>query len=169
MSLAEITSSNFKDLCSDFKTLKSETYLKFDTYLSKLMHTTADGVFYKKYLLCYVNILNRIDHDLVVYNNKVELIKSTMHVKCRNFISGLHILASNRIPESLLHADVLSNILYGVSQYFLEENIYSLLYGSIVNPYYDMRIGKSFIINNVLNMTISLPLETCEGINNVYL
>ncbi len=73
------------------------------------------------------------------------------------------------IPESLLHADVLSNILYGVSQYFLEENIYSLLYGSIVNPYYDMRIGKSFIINNVPNMTISLPLETCEGINNVYL
>ncbi len=82
-----------------------------------------------------------------------------MHMKCRNFISGLHILASNRIPESILNADVLSNILYGVSQYLFKENMYRLLYGSIVNPYYDMRIGKSSIINNILYMTISLPLK----------
>ncbi len=80
-------------------------------------------------------------------------------MKCRNFISGFHILASNKIPESILHADALSNILYGVSQYLLEKNTYSLLYGTIVNPYYDMRIYKSFIINNVLYMTISLPLK----------
>ncbi len=35
----------------------------------------------------------------------------------------------------------------------------SPLYGSIVNPYYDMRIVMSFIINNVLYMTIFLPLK----------
>ncbi len=156
LTLAEITSSNFKDLRSDFKTLKSDTDLKFETYLSKLMHTTADGVFYKNYILCYVNILHRIDHDLVIYNNKAECIKSIMYMKCRNFMSGLHILASSKIPEYILHADVLSNILYGVSQYLLEENMYSLLYGSVVNPYHDMRIDKSFIINNVLHMTMSL-------------
>ncbi len=82
-----------------------------------------------------------------------------MYMKCRNIISGLHILASNRIPESFLHADVLSNILYGVLQYLLEENMNSLLYGSIMNPYYNMRMVKSFIINNVLYMTIYLPLK----------
>ncbi len=105
LSLAEITFSNFKDLCSDLQKLKSDTDIKFDTYLTNLMYTSADGVFYKNYLPYYVNILNRIDHDLVAHNNKVERIKTTMHMKCRNFISGLHILASNilnRIDHDLV-------------------------------------------------------------------
>ncbi len=39
--------------------------------------------------------------------------------------------------------------------------MYILLYGSAVNPYHNMRIDKSVIINNVLYMTstISLPLK----------
>ncbi len=95
----------------------------------------------------------------MAHNNKVERMKSLLHIKYRNFISGLHIFASNKIPESILHADVLSNILRGISQYLLKENTYTLLYGLVVNPYYDMRIVKSFIINNVLYMTLSLPLK----------
>ncbi len=63
-------------------------------------------------------------------------------MKYRNFISGLHILASNKILECILHVDVLSNILRGISQYLLKENMYTLLYGSAVNPYYNMRIGR---------------------------
>ncbi len=43
-SLAEITLSNFKDLRSDLNKLKSDNDIKFDTYLTKLMHTTADSV-----------------------------------------------------------------------------------------------------------------------------
>ncbi len=66
--------------------------------------------------------------------------KSILHMKYRNFISGLHILASNQISESILHTDVLSNILLGISQYLLMENKYTLLYGFAVNPYYDKRI-----------------------------
>lgn len=50
--------------------------MKFATYLSKLMHTTADSVFYKNYLLYYINILHRSDHDLIVHNNQVEQMKS---------------------------------------------------------------------------------------------
>ncbi len=80
-------------------------------------------------------------------------------MKCRNFISGLHILARNRIPEFILHADVFSNILHGVSQYLLKDNVYTLLYGTAVNPYYGMDLVKSFIINGALFMTISLPLK----------
>ncbi len=114
------------------------------------MHTTADSVFYKNYVLYYVNILHWLDHDLVAHNNKIERMKSLLLMKCRNFISGLHILTSNKIPESILHADVLSNILCGISQYLLQENTYTLLYDSAVNPYYHMEIVKSFIINNVL-------------------
>ncbi len=80
-------------------------------------------------------------------------------MKCRNFISGLHILARTRIPESIVHADVFSNILLGVSQYLLKDNVYTLLYGTAVNPYYGMDIVKSFIINDALFMTISLSLK----------
>ncbi len=134
LSLAEITSSNFKDVCADLSQLKSDTDSKFDAYLTKLMHTTADAIFYKNYVLYYVNILHRLDHDLVAHNNRIERFKSVLHMKCRNFISGLHILASNRIPESILHADVFSNILHSISQYLLKENVCSLLYGSTVNP-----------------------------------
>ncbi len=79
-------------------------------------------------------------------------------MKCRNFISGHHILARNHIPESILHADV-SNILHGVSQYLLKDNVYTLLYGTAVNPYYGMDVVKSFTINDALFMTISLPLK----------
>ncbi len=159
LSLAEITSSNFKDLQSDLNKLKSDNDIKFDTYLTKLMHTTADNVFYKNYVLHYANILHQQDYNLVAHNNKVERMKSLLHMKCLHFISGLHILASNKVPESSLHADVLSNIFRGISQYLQTENMYTLLYDSVVNPYYNMRIGKSFIIDNVLYMTISLPLK----------
>ncbi len=158
-SLAEITSSKFKDLYSNLNNLKSDNDMKFDTYLTKLMHTTTDSVFYKNYVLYYVNILHHIDHDLVAHNNKIERMKSLLHMKCRNFISGLQIPANNKIPESIIHVDVLSNILHCISQYLLKANMYTLLYGSVVIQYYDMRIIKSSIINNIFYITISLPFK----------
>ncbi len=158
LSLAEITSSNFKDVHTDITNLKTETNNRFDRYLHNLMHNTADTIFYNNYILHYVNILHHLYHDLVTHN-KIERIKSTLHIKCRNFISGLHILARNCIPESILHADVFSNILHGVSQYLRKDNVYTLLYGTAVNPYYGMEVVKSFILNGALFITISLPLK----------
>ncbi len=159
LSLAEITSSNFKDVRTDIANLKKETKNTFHRYILKLMHTTADTIFYKSYILHYVNILHHLHLDLVIPNNRIKRIKSNLHLKCRNFISGLHILARNRIPESIQHADVFSNILHGVSQYLHKDNVHTLLYGTAVNPYYGMDIVKSFIINGALFMTISLPLK----------
>ncbi len=159
LSLAEITFSNFKDICSDIFQLKSDTNNKFDAYLHKPMDTTADSIFYKNYVLHYVNILHHLDHNLLTHNNRIERIKTSLHMKCRNFISDLHILAKNQIPESILHADVFCNILRGVSQHLLKDQVYTLLYGISVNPYYSMNIVKNFILNNVLYMTISLPLK----------
>ncbi len=158
LSLAEITSSNFKDIRSDIDNLKANTNRKFDRYLHQLMHTSVDSIFNKNYLLHYVNILHHLDHDLVRHN-KIEHIKTTLHMKCRNFISGLHILNRNQIPESILHADVFSNIMRGISLYLRKDNIYTLLYGDSVNPYYAMNIVKSFILNKALYMTIYLPLK----------
>ncbi len=65
----------------------------------------------------------------------------------------------NRIPEYILHANIFSNILHGVSQYLLKDNVYTLLYGFAVNPYYGMDVVKSLIINGALFMTIFLPLK----------
>ncbi len=110
------------------------------------MHTTANSIFYENFVLHYVNLLNHLDHDLVSHNNRIEHIKTSLHMKCRNFISGLHILARNQIPESILHADVFSNILHGVAKYLSTDNVYSLLFGASVNPYYSLTIVKSFII-----------------------
>ncbi len=75
LSLAEITSSNFKDVHADISELKSDTNKKFDTYLTQLMHTSADSILYKNYVLYYVNILHHLDHDLVAHNNRIERIK----------------------------------------------------------------------------------------------
>ncbi len=47
-------------------------------------------------------------------------------MKCRNLISGLHILANNPIPESILHADIFSNMLQGVSKHLLKDQVYTL-------------------------------------------
>ncbi len=161
LSLVEITSCNFKDVLSDIAKLKSDTNNNFDRYLHRLMHTSADSIFYKNDVLHYVNILHYLDHDLVTHNNRIEMIKTTLHIKCRNLISGLHILAKNSIPESILHADVFSNILCGVSQYL--DNVYTLLYGTSVNPYYSMNVIKSFNLINMLYMTISLPIMSLYG------
>ncbi len=87
------------------------------------MHTTADTIFYKNYILHYVNILHHLDRDLVTDNNKIERIMSTLHMKCRKFTSGLHILARYSIPVSILNANVFSNILHGVSQYLRKDNV----------------------------------------------
>ncbi len=126
LSFTEITSNNFRDVRTDIANLKKETNNKFHRYFHKLMHTTADTIFYHYY---------HLDDDLIIHNNKIKRIKCNLHLKCRNIISGLHILARNHIPESILHADVFSNILYGVSQYFCKDNVYNLLYGTAVNPY----------------------------------
>ncbi len=63
LSVAEITSSNFKDVCSDIATLKSDTNNKVDRYLQRPMHTSADSIIHKNYVLHYVNILHHLDHD----------------------------------------------------------------------------------------------------------
>ncbi len=106
LSLAEITSSNFKNVCANISELNSDTNKRFDTYVTLLMHTSADSIFYKNYFLYYVNILHHLYYDLVAHNNKIERIKSILHLKCKTFIFGLHLLANNRIQESILHADV---------------------------------------------------------------
>ncbi len=107
--------------------------------------------------MSYIMSIFFINHDLVTNNNKVERMKSLLCMKCRNFISELCILTSNKIHESILQAYILSNILSGISQYLLKENTYTLLYVSAVNQYYHMEIDKSLIISNVLCMTILLP------------
>ncbi len=134
LSFAEITSSNFKDICSDIYQLKSDTNNKFNAYLHKLMQTTANSIFYKNYVLHYVNILHHLDHDLVTHNNRIEHIKTALHMKCRNFISQVYIYLLG-IRFKNLHADVFSNILRGVSKHLLKDQVYTLLYGISVNPY----------------------------------
>ncbi len=65
LSFAEITSGNFKDVRADISDSKSDTDNKFDTYLTQLMHSSANSIFYKNYVLCYVNILYHLNHDLL--------------------------------------------------------------------------------------------------------
>ncbi len=50
----------------------------------------------------------------------------------------LHVLANNKIPGSILHADTLANILLVISRELQHDNRYSLLYGSEVNEYYNI-------------------------------
>ncbi len=77
LSLAEITSSNFKDVRADISELKSDTNNKFDTYLTQVMHTSANYIFYKNYALYCVNILHHLDHDLVTHNNRIKSLSYT--------------------------------------------------------------------------------------------
>ncbi len=48
LSLAEITSSNFKNLKSYFHMLEGTTSRKFDHNITSILHSYADSVFYKK-------------------------------------------------------------------------------------------------------------------------
>lgn len=71
----------------------------------------------------------------------------------------MHILAEKKIPGSILHANVFTNIVVTVQDQLEVAKENRLLYGSAVNPYYHMRILKSFIMNNILDMNVLLPLE----------
>ncbi len=65
--------------------------------------------------------------------------------------------------ESILHADTLANILLAVTNELQHDNRYSLLYGSEVNAFYHMPLARSFIINDVLFMTVILPLRHSDA------
>ncbi len=71
-------------------------------------------------------------------NNKIERVKTNLCIKYRSLVSGLHVLADNRIIESILHADTHANILLAITNELQHDNRYSLLYGSEVNEYYHM-------------------------------
>ncbi len=92
-------------------------------------------------------------------NNKIERAKTNLYIQCRSLVSGLHVLANNKIPESILHADILANILLAIAKQLQHDNRYNLLYGSEVNAYYHMPLVRSFIINDVAFMTVMLPLR----------
>ncbi len=96
-------------------------------------------------------------------NNKIERAKTNLYIKCRSLVSGLHVLADNRIPESILHVDTLANILLAVRNKLQHDNRYSLLYGSEVNAYYHIPLVRSFIINDVLFMTVMLSLRCSDA------
>ncbi len=53
--------------------------------------------------------------------------------------------------------------MFMTSHYSMKDNLYSLLYGSIVNPYYSLSIVKRFILNNVIYMAIMLSLKHSEA------
>ncbi len=44
----------------------------------------------------------------------MQMAKYILYTKTGTFLSGLHILAENNIPESILHANVFKNILVTV-------------------------------------------------------
>ncbi len=92
------------------------TFEYFQSYTSSLLATNGDAIFNKNYLLYYVNTVDKVNTDLSFYKNELQTAKSILYTKCRTFISGLHILAENKIPESILHANVFSNILHLIAQ-----------------------------------------------------
>ncbi len=102
-----------------------------------------------------MNNMDKVNTELENYNNDMQMAKS----KTRTFVSGLHILAENKIPESILHVNVFKHILVTVQDQLEVSKEYTLLDGSTVNPYYHMGIVKSFILNNILYINLLLPLE----------
>ncbi len=137
LSLAEITLANFKEIKEDFHNLQESTSRKFDQYLTSVLHSYADTLFYRNYLFFYTNVIHKLHHDLNLINNKIERAKTNLYMKCRSLVSGLHILADSRIPESILHADTHANTLLSTTNELQHDNRYSLLYGNEVNAYYN--------------------------------
>ncbi len=155
--------ADFKDLKDDFHKLEGITSKKFDQYVTFILYSYADAGFYRNYLFFYANVIHELGHDLNLINNKIERVKTKLYIKCQNFVSGLHVLADNKIPESILHADMPANILLAIARELQHDNRYSLLYGSKVNAYYHMPLVRSFIINDALYMTIMLPLRHSDA------
>ncbi len=90
----------------------------FQSYTSSLHATNGD----------------KVNTNLSFYRNELQTAKSILYTKCRTFISGLHILAENKIPESILHEKVFANILHIITEQLKVCNQYTLLYDSSVIP-----------------------------------
>ena len=159
LSLADITSINFHKVQSDYIKLRHFLHKKFAVYNINLLKMRSESVNYFEYNLHYTNILHKISHDLNHFRSKIQFSKNIIYQKARSFISGLHILAESKIPETILHATTFSHILHSIKNELNNNTNYQLLYGTEVNPYYHMPIAKSFIINNVLYINIILPLQ----------
>ncbi len=142
-----------------FISLANIVSIHFTHLTTSIISSNRHRVFHRNYLQYYMYTMDKMNTELENYNNEMQMAKSILFTESRTFVSGLHILAENKILESILHANVFKNILVTV-QYQLEvSKKYRLLYGSTVNPYYHMGIVKSFIVNNILYKNLMLPLK----------
>ncbi len=159
LALADITHSNFHKMHHKFIGLANKISIHFHHFTNSLIPSNRDTVFYQNYLQYYMNTMDKVNTELENYNNEMQMAKSILYTKTRTFVSGLHILAENKIPESILHANVFKNILVTVQDQLELSKEYTLLYGSTVNSYYHMGIANGFILNNILYINLLLPLE----------
>ena len=158
LSLAEITHHNFIKIYKEFNLLHNYLNINFGNYSNAMLHMHSDNVFYRHFALYYLDVMGIVQQDLITYHSKLAFSKSYLITKIRTFVSGLHILANNIIPKSILHSKTFSNILRSIQNKLNHSyREYSLLYGYSVQPYYHMPIAKSFVLHDILHMTILPP------------
>ena len=158
LSLADVTGSNFRELRTKFAELRNLTDRNYRSLRGSIMNAWRDTTFFRDFILHYINTFDQVNSEFIQYADKLDMAKSILYTKCRSFISGLHVLADNKVPEAILHGNTFGHMLQTISDDLHKTTYYSLLHGTIVNPYFHMKIARSFIINNALYMNIMLPL-----------
>ncbi len=159
ITLAEVTGSTFRKQESELKSLQSHMRHHFKLLYEQSLFRYRYQISTRHFLYHYVNYMDKLDFELDGFKNALQTTTTILYMQARTFVSGLHVLSEHRLPESIIHADTLTYILTSVDNSLAKNAMYSLLYGKSVYPYYSLPIASSFIVDNVLYMTLTLPLK----------
>ena len=158
VSLAEITHSSFRKAFGKIDSLKRYMDMRFHKQSVINLKFANDIDFLRRYQTYYLSTVMKFSHDMAVYRSKHESARVLLHAKAKEFIQGLHTLALNRLPETIVSPSQLKNILTHIEFALKSDQMYDLLYGTDVSIYYHIDIVRSFILNNVLYITVIIPL-----------
>jgi hypothetical protein len=92
-------------------------------------------------------------------SENLDVLSSKMLEIARSYQDALFTLQREYIPRELISPSQLSEILLNTREKLAEKGDYSLLFGQQLHPYYHMKMTNGFFLDNILYITLSLPLK----------
>ena len=161
LALTQIVSKVHEEHSRSINTLQRQVHKNFAVFQDAMYLSKLESITTRDRLMHFTIEMDRLNSQLIRFNFDLNTVKSMLFTNLRNFVSGLHHLSENKLPEPILHADTLSQILTNVKNTLSNAptTAYELLFGTSVYPYYHLPIADAFIVDESLYISLHLPLK----------
>ena len=162
VTLTQMTSEAFKKTTSALNDLRATVVQNFQVHSAAIYYNAQLSITLKDRMLHFASEMDKADHKMESFSLRMESTKAMLYDHVRNFVSGLHVLSENTLPESILHATDLKILLNNVRDELSRDGHYSLLFGDQVFAYYHLPIATGLIVDDMLYIALTLPLKRMD-------